>query len=354
MSTTVTSRPHRRQPLRRRLLPLAVAAALGGLAALPAYSQSTTPTAVQQFSLPAQPLGQALNALARQSGVAISVDAALVAGKSAPAVQGAMTLREALQRLLAGSGLVAAPTGSAITIRAAGASDAGATLAPVTVTAQADRATTENTGAYTTGSMSTATKLSLSIRETPQSVTVMTRQRMDDEGMVTLSDAIRATPGLVVSKGGPERDGYYSRGFWVGNVTYDGLPTSMDTSWYGSDVLLSDLAVYDRVEIVRGATGLASGSGDPSAAINLVRKRPTKETQISLSGNAGSWNRYGLQADVSGSLNESRTLRARAVASTQDNESFQDVVSSRRNILYLTGEADLGTRTLLTVGASRQ
>lgn len=345
--------PSLRPLLRRRLLPLAVAAALGGLAALPAYSQGTTPAAVQQFSLPAQPLGQALNALARQSGVAVSADSALVAGKTAPALQGAMTLREALQRLLAGSGLVAVPTGSAITIRAAGTADAGAMLAPVTVTAQVDRATTENTGAYTTGSMSTATGLALSIRETPQSVTVMTRQRMDDEGLVTLSDAIRATPGLVVVQAGGRED-YTARGFSIGNITYDGLPTSLNTSWYGSEMLLSDLVVYDRVEVVRGATGLTSGSGNPSAAVNLVRKRPTKETQISLSGNAGSWDRYGLQLDASGSLNEAGTLRARAVASWQDNKSFQDVVSSRRNILYLTAEADLGQRTVLTVGASRQ
>lgn len=329
-------------------------AAAAALPPPPAHAAEAAATV--DFDVPAGSLDQALSRFGRQAGIQIAVDAELTSGRQSPGVSGRHGVDAGLRRLLAGSGLEAVRDGGGeYTLRRLPAAVQGeATLGEIRVTASGLGSTTENSGSYTTGPMSTATSLPLTIRETPQSVTVLTRQRMDDEGMVTLTDAIGATPGLVVTKGGPERDGYYSRGFWVGNVTYDGLPTSMDTSWYGSDVLLSDLAVYDRVEIVRGATGLTSGAGNPSAAINLVRKRPTRETQISLNGNAGSWDRYGIQADASGSLNEAGTLRARAVASTQDNDSFQDVVSSRRNILYLTGEADLGTRTLLTVGASRQ
>lgn len=360
-------RPRRLGPRRLHGIALAVQISLMGgvgLALLapadPAMAQQASvaaePASQRSWNLPAASLEESLNRFAQQAGLTLAADPTLTAGRSAPAISGSYTVRQVLDRLLAGTGLEAVVGAESVSIRRAPVGSAAASLAEVKVTAQAEHneGTTEGTGSYTTPSMSTATGLALSPRETPQSVTVLTRQRMDDEGLVTLNDALRATPGLVVNKSGGERVGYYARGFWVGNITYDGLPTSLDTSWYGTDVLLSDLAAYDRVEIVRGAAGLTSGSGDPSAAINLVRKRPTRETQIGLTGSAGNWSRYGVQADVSGSLNEAGTLRARAVASTQDNESFQDAVSSRRDILYLTAEADLGRRTLLTVGASRQ
>lgn len=339
---------------------LALACAAGASQAQPANTEPAV-QATQTYQIAPGALEDALARFAASAGVSITMPPALVQGKTSPGLQGRHTVRSGFARLLEGTGLEAVGgSGSVYTLRAAAvpaasAEGQGAMLGEVRVTAEADRGgTTEGTGSYTTRSMGTATGLDLSIRETPQSVTVIARQRMDDEGQVTITDAIRATPGMVVTKTGGERDSYYARGFAVGNITYDGLTTSLNTSWYGSDMLLSDLAVYDRVEVVRGSTGLTSGSGDPSAAINLVRKRPTKETQVSLTGNAGSWSRYGLQADVSGSLNEAGTLRARLVASAQDNKSFQDVVSSRRNILYLTAEADLGEKTLLTVGASRQ
>ena len=57
--------------------------------------------------------------------------------------------------------------------------------------------TTEGSDSYTTGIMSTATKLPLSLRETPQAVTVITRQRMDDQAMTSINDVVQATPGAV-------------------------------------------------------------------------------------------------------------------------------------------------------------
>lgn len=342
-----------RQNLRPAPVALAIALALGSTAVHPQGAAS--PDAPVRISIEAQPLAEALNDWARQTRIQVIAPQDLVGGKTAPAVSGTLTPSQALDRLLAGSGLATVREGNAIVIKAAAEpSTSASTLPEVNVTAQAiQTAVTEGTGSYTTDTMSTATGLALSPRETPQSVTVVTRQRMDDEGLVTFGDAIRATPGLSVDKIGPERDGFYARGFQVGNITYDGLPTALAPS-YGSEMLLSDLAVYDRVEVVRGAAGLMTGAGNPGAAVNLVRKRPTKESRLSLTGNAGNWSRYGLQADVSGSLNETGTLRARAVASWQDNKSFQDMVSSRRRLLYLTAEADLGPRTLLIVGGSHQ
>ncbi|WP_407716046.1 secretin and TonB N-terminal domain-containing protein [Comamonas testosteroni] len=128
-----------------------VCLAWSGLALLPtAHAQSagsqTAMSTPHSLSLPAQPLGQALNALARTWGVSVSVDAALVEGRTAPALQGVQTLNEALAKALAGSGLEAVPVGAAITVRRH--SSQTGMLGEVTVTAQAEREATEGSGSY--------------------------------------------------------------------------------------------------------------------------------------------------------------------------------------------------------------
>lgn len=138
--------------------------------------------------------------------------------------------------------------------------------------------TTEDSQSYTTGPMQTATKLPLTIRETPQAVTVVTRQRMDDQAMTSINDVGKYTPGLFLDQSsGPGRQTYTSRGFDIDNIMYDGLPASY--SGYTAGVQ-PNLAMFDHVEVIRGATGLATGSGNPSAAINMVRKRPTAVPQV--------------------------------------------------------------------------
>lgn len=347
--------PYPQRPFRRRLLPLACAAALATLVAPAAHSQTTAPAAPQSLSLPAQPLGQALNALARQSGVAISADAALIANRNAPALQGTMSLREALQRLLAGSGLVAAPSASGWTIRPAGASDDGAMLAPLTITAQSDRSTTEGSGSYTTGSMQTATRLPMSIRETPQSVSVITRQRMEDQGLTQLPEIIQQVAGLTMNQSGnqgSDSSPIYSRGFAVENYQVDGVGHL--NSNYSSIFQSNDMVLYDRVEVVRGATGLMNGIGTPSATINLIRKKPTAEFQGYVKAETGSWDRYRIEADVSSALNKAGTLRGRGVIAWQENDSYIDRLEETKKIASAIIEADLAPNTLLTAGLSWQ
>jgi outer membrane receptor for ferric coprogen and ferric-rhodotorulic acid len=343
-------------PFRRRLLPLVYTAALGTLAMLPSAHGQTAATAAQQsFSLTVQPLGQALNALARQSGVAISADAALIANHNAPALQGSMTLREALQRLLAGSGLIAVPTGSAWTIRSAGVTDDGATLAPLTVTARADRSTTEDSGSYTTGSMQTATRLPLSIRETPQSVSVITRQRMEDQGLTQLPDIIQQVAGLTMSQSGnqgSDSSPIYSRGFAVENYQVDGVGHLHSN--YADIFQSNDMVLYDRVEVVRGATGLMNGIGTPSATINLIRKKPTAAFQGYAKVETGSWDRYRLEADVSSALNAAGTLRGRGIVAWQENDSYINRLKESKRIVSGIIEADLAPNTLLTAGLTWQ
>ncbi len=311
------------------------------------------------LSQPAQPLATALQSFARASGLQVNYDPATLVGKRAPALAGRLEPEVALQRLLAGSGLAASVTGSVATIVpvATQASPGSVALDATTITADdgslAGRATTEGTRSYTTGAMSTSTGLPLSIRETPQSVSVITRQRMEDQGMTDLNDVVRYAPGVTLRKFGGDRQEFLSRGFRIDNVMYDGLPTTAGT--FTLDTLSSaDLSIYDRVEVVRGATGLMTGAGDPSATLNLVRKRPTAFPQVSVTTSAGSWDRYRTEVDASNKLNEAGTLRGRAVAAYEDGNSFQDVRERKRQTFYGVLEADLSDSTTWTIGASKQ
>ena len=329
-------------------------------AALALGFSATLLAAPVRVDLPAQPLATSLAQLKQITGMQVTFDAQSVAGKQAPVVRGDLEPEQALQRLLAGSGLTAAVQGNSARVVAAAPAQApvqGAiALDGVNINADAGLAgvaTTEGTRSYTTGSMNTATKLPLSIRETPQSVSVVTRQRIEDQGMNDLNDVVKYAPGVTLRKFGGDRQQFDARGFTIDNIMYDGLPTSVGT--FTQDTLAeADLAMYDRVEVVRGATGLMTGAGSPSATLNLVRKRPTATPQVSITTSAGSWDRYRTEVDASNKLNDSGTLRGRVVAAYQDGNSFIDEREKQRQTFYGIFEADLSDSTTWTFGASKQ
>lgn len=343
---------------RFQLAPLALATALAlpllAISAMPAHAQTS---AAMPISVPAQPLGTALNELARQARLQLMVHPDLVAGKQAPAVAGNLTPRQALDRVLQGSGLVAEVQGAEVIVKKAPTPDPrdAATLSTVTVTAQSDASgVTEGTGAYTTNKVRTATKMDLSIRETPQAVSVVTQQQMRDANMQSLDDVTEALPGVTYSKLGTERSYFYSRGFQITDLQIDGMSTSMAESFSADAMSLNNMAIYDRVEVVRGANGLLQGSGNPSAVINLVRKRPTREFQMSAELGAGSWADYRAQLDVSGPLNAAGSLRGRAVVFDNQANSFKQGAEADNRMLYAIVEADLGSATTASLGFSAQ
>jgi outer membrane receptor for ferric coprogen and ferric-rhodotorulic acid len=217
------------------------------------------------------------------------------------------------------------------------------------VTAQGLGSTTENTESYTTGAMSTATRLNLSIKETPQSVSVVTRQQMDDFKLGTLSEAMSQTTGVVVQHNDSDRVSYSSRGYSITNFQIDGMLNTF--SFMKSD---SDTIIYDRIEVVRGATGLTTGAGDPSATINMVRKRPTSQWQVQTGVSGGSYDDYYSYLDVGGPLAFDGRLRGRSVLAYRDSDSFRDKYQQQREVGYGILEADLTEDTVLAVGYDYQ
>jgi len=207
---------------------------------------------------------------------------------------------------------------------------------------------------YTVGAAATATPLDLSLRETPQSVSVVTLQRIEDQRLQTVTDVVNNTTGVSVNQYETNRGQFTSRGFEIDNLQIDGLPTTYEQQWSGGEVATS-LALFDRVEVVRGATGLMTGAGNPSAAINLVRKHAdSKKVTGWVEAGVGSWNGRRVLGDVSTPLNASGSVRARVVGEYTDGDSWVDYGGMRSNTVYATVSADLTPHTLLSAGYSHQ
>jgi len=306
-----------------------------------------------ELNIPAQSLGSALQEFGRQTNVQVLYSPGDVQGKNSPAVKGKMQPQQAINALLAGSQTTYNLNGNTLTVTAAG-SGGGLELSPTQVTGNMLGNVTENTGSYTPGSIATATRLVLTPKETPQSVTVVTRQHMDDFGLNSVDDVMRHTPGITVSAFDTERSNYYARGFSINNFQYDGIPSTARNVAYSAGNTLSDMAIYDRVEVLKGATGLLTGAGSLGATINLVRKKPTSEFQGHATLGAGSWDNYRSELDVSGPLTETGNIRGRAVAAYQNKHSFMDRYERKSPTYYGIMEFDLSPDTLLTVGGDYQ
>jgi len=316
-------------------------------------------TVTQSYSIQAGELGSVLNRFASQAGVNIYFDAALTRGLQSSGLTGDHSVDSALQQLLQGTNLQVVKTSadSYQLQKSASANNTevdSVTLAPVQVNATGIGSNTEGTNSYTTGSMSTATGLNLSQRQTPQSVSVITRQQIEDQNLNDVYEVLEQSTGIFTNEMGPagsDSNHIYVRGLELQGIQVDGVNRS---SSYGFSDDLADMVMYDRVEIVRGATGLMSGVGDPSATVNLVRKKPTLETQRSITLKAGSWDNYRTEIDMSGSLTETGNVRGRFVAAYQDSDSYIDRQEMDKQIAYGVLEWDVTEQTMLTMGAEYQ
>lgn len=352
--------PHHAARFRFALRPLALALPAALLSLAPAAVHAAETPASEQssskrpYAIAPGSLVAALNSFAEQSGVFLAGHNDLASGKRSAGLNGNFTAQEALQRLLQGSGLQAqALDNGGYILQPAPKGGGTLELGATTISgSQTLGATTEDTHSYTTGSTSSATGLPLSLRETPQSVTVITRQQMDDRGAQDVGDLLRNTPGITQQAYDTDRMEFSSRGFAITNYQYDGINRPYD-GVYGEAATNVDAATLDRVEVIKGATGLMTGSGDPSATVNLVRKKPTKEFKASVSGTVGSWDAYRTEGDISGSLNDSGSVRGRFVGAYQDKNSYLDHYSQKKDLFYGILEADLTPDTLLTVGIDK-
>ncbi|MTH65428.1 TonB-dependent siderophore receptor [Paracoccus shanxieyensis] len=317
------------------------------------WAQSATAT---DFDIPAQPLNRALRMLAAQSGVQIAYRTASASGAMAPAVRGRMTTEQALARILAGSGLGYAFTGAntvAISAPAQPGNDSGAAagaivLNPISLSSAAP-GTTEGTNSYTTDIATGSTGLPLTLRGTPQSVTVITDQRMQDQGLDTTQQVLAYTTGVNSATYETDRDVTWARGQWVSSYIIDGVLVDGGWGFHAGTGIHSSTAAYDHVEVVRGASGLLTGTGDPAAAVRIERKRAdARELTGKVETRIGNWNRAGVTLDVQSPLNSTGTLRGRLVADIFGGDSFKDRYHVDKQTFYGTLAWDVTPDTMLT------
>ena len=347
--------------LRTRLHPFALAALLLAGAGLHTQVLAQAAPAVASYAIPAGPLAGALNRYAQQAGVSIVIDSAKVQGLHTAGLQGRHAIEDGFAVLLRGSGyaigktatgyvLVAAPA-SAPTAAASAASAAERTMPSITIVGQAEQgATTEGSGSYTARKI-TLGKGEQSMKDMPQSVSVLTRQRLDDQGITDLREAVNNVTGVVGVHGVGPGVVITARGFQIDQWQYDGVPIDRNTYALGNWGQ-ENMVIYDRLEVLRGASSLLEGTGSPGGSVNLVRKRPLATRQVALTGRAGSWDHYGAQLDVSTPLNADGSLRGRAIVDEDDSHSFIDQVWSRNRTVYAALDYDLGPATTLGLAVS--
>ncbi|MEJ1963046.1 MAG: TonB-dependent receptor plug domain-containing protein [Gammaproteobacteria bacterium] len=304
----------------------------------------------REFAIPSQALSAALRQFAEVSGLQLVYSPQLVSGLKSGALSGRMTSGAALKQLLTNTGIVFRfANETTVTLEKAPDRSGARTLGPVRVegasaaearlsgsNGSSDRTATEGTGSYTSDALSIGSKAPLSMKGTPQSVSVLTQQRMQDQNITDFKDAMNQMPGITMIQGDNSLQNYfYSRGFQIASVQVDGgapLFVGHITGASGIQMISPqiDMSEYDHVEFLRGADGLFNFYGDPSGSVNLVRKRPLDHSQVTWEAQGGSWNNYRTTMDATRPLAFDGALRGRLVLTYQSNDYFYDIAKDRR------------------------
>jgi outer membrane receptor for ferric coprogen and ferric-rhodotorulic acid len=207
---------------------------------------------------------------------------------------------------------------------------------------------------YSVKTTAIGTKMEMAQRDIPQSVSLVSQQRMEDQQLQSLGEVMDNTLGISRSQADSDRSSYFSRGFEIDNYMVDGIPTWFDARWNMGDAQ-SDTALFERVEVVRGANGLMIGTGNPSAAINMVRKHATsREFKGDVSAEYGSWNKQRYVMDLQSPLTADGSVRGRVVGGYQNNDAWLDRYRSEKTFFSGIIDADLGATTRLSAGYEYQ
>ncbi len=200
---------------------------------------------------------------------------------------------------------------------------------------------------YNAHSASGASRLALDIIDIPQSVSVITDSQMHDYQLTDIDAVLDTATGVNVERIETDRTYYTARGFDITNFQIDGVGLPLSS---GNNHADEDTAIYDRIEIIRGANGLMTGVGNPSATINFIRKRPTADNSLTINGSVGSWSNRRLELD--GSMNLSESTAIRGVVVNQDADSYLDRYQTEKNVFYVFLAHQLSENTQISLSHS--
>ena len=339
--------------------------ALGGLiyAAPPVIAEARDPAVRQTaqqgerrgFSIEAQPLAAALDRFAAQAGVFFAYKTSDLEDLRSPGVTGSFTPREALQRLLSGTGVTFRFTDAdTITLERSVVEDDGPMrLAPISVEAVLEGTLTES---YSAPESFSATRTDTPLIDTPQSAQSITRQALEDAGATTISDAYDYLAGISQENniGGLTGDDYLARGFETDNILFNGNRTGQPTTL--------DSANVERVEALRGPTAALFGRADPGGLVNVVTKQPLPEPlyQAEVVGATGliddgdRLRSVRATVDSGGPLDELGRARYRFNSAVDYGRSFRQGIEERSVFLSPVVDAQLSDSTAANVELTYQ
>lgn len=303
-------------------LRLALAAPLTLCAAAPLLLPAATVQAAQAtpaeqtFDIAPGSLAAALNQFSGQAGIYLAGSNELAAGKTSRGLQGRYSVAQGLALLLQGSGLQAVPQGSAGYVLQPAPQDGVLQLDATAINAGLLTANGQSDSGYRAVTSNTASKTGAALAETPRSVSVVTRQRMDDQQSQTLTEVLGYVPGIFsppfAGGDGQAGDLFFIRGFNATDYGYGLLRDGLRVQGNRYDTS-SEPYGLERVEVFRGPTSILYGENAPGGVVNLVSKRPTTDARGEVQLSYGSHNRRQLGVDVSGPLTDEGNILGRVV-----------------------------------------
>lgn len=206
---------------------------------------------------------------------------------------------------------------------------------------------------------STATKMALPLRETPQAMSVLTSSALESRQVQGLQNALELTPGS--QSGGNPNPGRFAgegnRQFGLkfvlrGQETSGERDVRSDGFSVGS-LNAIDTAAYERIEVLRGASGFY-GQGSLGGFINLVRKKPEQAFAATAALELGAHNTYRSEFDINGALTQEADILGRVVAAYEDAGSFVDGVENQRLMVAPSLEVRVGENSRILAQALYQ
>lgn len=305
-------------------------------------------SSVRAYNLPAAPLASTLNQIASQAGLALSLNPSLAAGKTSAPVNGQFDATGALREALRGTGLQleqsSAGTYSLVAV------PEGVMALPETAVIGLQNAETawSPVEGYVATRTAAGTKTDTALVEAPRSISVATRQQMEDRGVQNLDDAVRYMPGIVASSYGSDTraDWLLVRGFEPTQFL-DGLP--LPKGVYANPK--QETWNLERLALLRGPASSVYGQTPPGGLLDMVSRRPSAESSHEIQLQYGSDNHRQISFASTGKIDdEGRFLYGLSGVLRDSGTQVDHIDNKRYNIApSLTWNIDPDTKfTLLT------